>query len=136
LRNLPIPVDTTRLTFVCVSPPRPRVLDQNTGEVKTDKQGQTVYAVGLSAADENGRAELLSVNVSGEPQVAVGQIVEPVELVGFAWEQTRGGELRWGISYRAAQILPATGTGAVPASSPASVSSLPSPSPSSSAAAA
>jgi hypothetical protein len=135
MRNLPIPVDTTRLTFVCVSPPRPRVLDQNTGEVKTDKQGQTVYAVGLSAADENGRAELLSVNVSGEPQVSVGQIVEPVELVGFAWEQTRGGELRWGISYRAAQILPATGGPAVP-SALSSVSSAPSSGPSSSSAAA
>jgi hypothetical protein len=128
MRNLPIPVDTTRLTFVCVSPPRPRVLDQNTGEVKTDKQGQTVYAVGLSAADENGRAELLSVNVSGEPQVSVGQIVEPVELVGFAWEQTRGGELRWGISYRAAQILPATGTPSVGPVSPVPSASLVSPS--------
>jgi hypothetical protein len=117
MRNLPIPVDTTRLTFVCVSAPRPRLLDQNTGEVKTDKQGQTVYAVGLSAADENGRAELLNVNISGEPQVAVGQIVEPVDLVGFAWEQTRGGELRWGISYRAAQIIPATGPTAVPSPS-------------------
>jgi hypothetical protein len=95
------------------------VLDQNTGEVKTDKQGQIVYAVGLSAADENGRAELLSVNVSGEPQLTVGQIVEPVDLVGFAWEQTRGGELRWGISYRAAQIVPAAGPAAVPTPSPA-----------------
>jgi hypothetical protein len=110
------------------------VLDQNTGEVKTDKQGQTVYAVGLSAADENGRAELLSVNVSGEPHVTVGQIVEPVELVGFAWEQTRGGELRWGISYRAAQILPATGA---PSAGPVSpMPSVPSSAPSSESAAA
>jgi hypothetical protein len=49
----------------------------------------------------------------------VGQIVEPVELVGFAWEQTRGGELRWGISYRAAQILPATVTSQSPSPSSA-----------------
>jgi hypothetical protein len=127
LRNLPIPVDTGRLTFVCVSAPRPRLLDLNTGEVKTDKQGQTVYAVGLSAADENGRAELLSVNVSGEPAVSVGQIVEPVDLVGFAWEQTRGGQLRWGISYRAAQINPtaAPASAAVPAVSPAPSSASP-----------
>lgn len=123
MRNLPIPVDTSRLTFVCVSAPRPRLLDQNTGEVKTDKHGQTVYAVGLSAADETGRAELLSVNVSGEPPISVGQIVEPVELVGFAWEQTRGGELRWGISYRAAQILPTTGGPSVPSMPSASSAS-------------
>ena len=121
MRHLPIPIDTARLTFVCVSAPRPRLLDQNTGEVKTDKQGQTVYAVGLSAADENGRVELVNVNVSGDPSVSVGQIVEPVGLVGFAWEQTRGGELRWGISYRATQIIPAAATGSAPDPAPIAV---------------
>jgi hypothetical protein len=44
---------------------------QNTGEVKTDRNGQTVYQVGLSAADGSGRVELVNVNVSGEPQVRV-----------------------------------------------------------------
>lgn len=126
MRNLPIPVDTGRLTFVCVSAPRPRLLDVNTGEVKTDKQGHTVYAVGVSAADDNGRAELLSVNVSGEPAVTVGQIVEPVDLVGFAWEQTRGGELRWGISYRAARIIPTTAPAAAAGPAVSPVSSVPS----------
>jgi hypothetical protein len=27
--------------------------------------------------------------------------VEPVGLVGFVWEQSRGGQMRWGIAYRA-----------------------------------
>ena len=104
MRNIPIPVDTTRLTFVCVSAPRPRLVSQETGEVKTDKQGRTVYTVGLSATDATGRAELVNVNVSGEPDVTVGQIIEPAGLVGFAWEQVRGGQLRWGISYRADSV--------------------------------
>jgi hypothetical protein len=106
MRNIPIPVDTARLTFVCVTDPRPRLVSQNTGEVKTDRNGQTVYQVGLSAADGSGRVELVNVNVSGEPQVRVGQVVHPAALVGFAWEQTRGGELRWGIAYRAESITP------------------------------
>lgn len=104
MRNIPIPVDVAKLTFVCVSGPRPRLVSKDTGEVKVDKQGRTVYTVGLSAADESGRVELVNVNVSGEPAVSIGQVVEPVELVGFLWEQTRNGELRWGISYRAASI--------------------------------
>jgi hypothetical protein len=106
MRTIPIPVDTSRLTFVCVADPRPRLVSQHTGEVKTDKNGQTVYQVGLSAADANGRVELVNVSVSGEPQVTVGQRVQPAGLVGFAWEQTRNGETRWGIAYRADTITP------------------------------
>jgi hypothetical protein len=104
MRNIPIPVDTARLTFVCVTEPRPRLVSQDTGEVKVDRNGQTVYQVGLSAADPNGRVELVNVSVSGEPEVHVGQVVEPAGLVGFAWEQTRGGQVRWGIAYRADAI--------------------------------
>lgn len=104
MRNIPIPVDTARLTFVCVSEPRPRLVSQDTGEVKVDRNGQTVYQVGLSAADLTGRVELVNVSVSGEPKVRVGQVVEPTGLVGFVWEQTRNGEVRWGIAYRADAI--------------------------------
>ena len=104
MRNIPIPVDTSRLTFVVVTAPRPRLVSQETGEVKTDKSGHTVYTVGLSAADSTGRVELVNVNVSGEPPLSVGQVVEPVAMVGFAWEQVRNGQLRWGIAYRADSI--------------------------------
>jgi len=112
MRNMPIPVDTTKLTFVCVADPRPRVLNKETGEVKTDKNGQTVYEVAVSAADDSGRIELLRLGVSGEPSVNVGMPVRPVDLVGYAWEMTREGTTRWGISYRAASILPASADGA------------------------
>ncbi|MFF0310573.1 SCO3933 family regulatory protein [Streptosporangium sandarakinum] len=107
MRNIPIPVDTTKLQFVCVAAPRPRLVNKDTGEIKTDKSGNPVYEVALSAIDATGRIELLRVNVSGEPPVTLGMPVHPVDLVGFVWEQTRGGEVRWGISYRAASILPA-----------------------------
>lgn len=104
MRNIPIPVDTSRLTFVVVTAPRPRLISQETGEIKTDKSGRTAYTVGMSAADSTGRVELVNVNVSGEPPVNVGQVVDPAGLVGFAWEQVRGGQLRWGIAYRAESI--------------------------------
>jgi hypothetical protein len=104
VRNIPIPIDTARLTFVVVTAPRPRLANLETGEVKTDKSGRTVYTVGLSAADATGRVELVNVSVTGEPPVSVGQVVDPAGLVGFAWEQSRNGQLRWGIAYRADSI--------------------------------
>jgi hypothetical protein len=87
--------------------PRPRLVNQDTGEVKVDKQGQTVFQVGLSAAElDSGRVELINVNVSGDPGITVGQIVEPVGLVGIVWEQTRDGQMRWGVACRATSIAP------------------------------
>jgi len=38
--------------------------------------------------------------------VRAGHVVHPAGLVGFAWEQTRNGETRWGIAYRADTITP------------------------------
>jgi hypothetical protein len=105
MRN--IPVDTAALSFVCVSAPRPKLVDQDTGEVKVGRDGKTIYTVGLSAADATGRVELINISISGEPDVGLGQIVTPVNLVAFPWEQIRGGEKRWGIAYRAASIAPA-----------------------------
>jgi len=103
-----IPIDLNRFAFVCVSPPRPKLVSMETGEVKQDKEGNTVFTVGLSAADiETGRVELMNVSISGDPGVNVGQIVQPLGLVAIPWEQRRGGELRWGIAFRASSIVPA-----------------------------
>ncbi|MFC5748335.1 hypothetical protein [Actinomadura rugatobispora] len=90
-----------------MSPPRPKLVDQDTGEVKVDRSGRTVFTVGLSAADPMGRVELLNISVSGDQEVTLGQIVSPVGLVAFPWEQVRNGEKRWGIAYRADRIVPA-----------------------------
>ena len=102
MRN--IPVDVSALTFVCVSAPRPKLVSQETGEVKVDRDGKTVFTVGLSAADAMGRVELVNVSVPGDQDVMIGQIVTPVGLVAFPWEQVRGGEKRWGIAYRASGL--------------------------------
>ncbi len=109
MRNIPIPVDINKLVFTCVKAPRPRVLNQNTGEIKTDKHGQTVYEVVMSVEDDFGRIELVKINISGEPPITAGQQINPVGLIGYVWEQTRNGEIKWGISYRASALLPAAG---------------------------
>ncbi|WP_412515639.1 hypothetical protein K8Z49_27765 [Actinomadura madurae] len=115
MRN--IPVDLTALTFVCVSPPRPKLVNQDTGEVKTDRNGQTVFTVGLSAADAMGRVDLLNVAVVGDQSVTIGEVVTPVGLVAFPWEAVLGGEKRWGVAYRADRIAPVSSVAPPPASS-------------------
>ncbi|MFI0486794.1 hypothetical protein [Actinomadura sp. 9N215] len=109
MRN--IPVDVSALTFVCVSAPRPKLLDQDTGEVKVDRNGQTVFTVGLSAADATGRVDLLNVSVPGEQPVTIGEIVTPVGLVAFPWEAVLGGEKRFGVAFRAERVAPVSSTG-------------------------
>ncbi|MEV4003011.1 hypothetical protein [Actinomadura sp. NPDC049753] len=120
MRN--IPVDVSALTFVCVSPPRPKLVNQDTGEVKTDRNGQTVFTVGLSAADSMGRVDLLQVAVTGDQSITLGEVVTPVGLVAFPWEAVLGGEKRWGVAYRADRIVPVS---AAPASGHSSDSSAP-----------
>ncbi|WP_021598456.1 hypothetical protein [Actinomadura welshii] len=118
MRN--IPVDVSALTFVCVSPPRPKLVNQDTGEVKIDRNGQTVFTVGLSAADAMGRVDLLNVAVVGDQSVTIGEVVTPVGLVAFPWEAVLGGEKRWGVAYRADRIAPVSSVAPPPASSSAS----------------
>ena len=113
MRN--IPVDVSELSFVCVSPPRPKLVNQETGEVKLDKNGEAVYQVGLSAANEQGRVDLLNVAITGDPGVTLGEVVRPVGLVGFFWEATLNGENRSGVAFRAEQIVPAVDAAATAA---------------------
>ncbi|MEV5824809.1 hypothetical protein AB0L25_04460 [Spirillospora sp. NPDC052242] len=117
MRN--IPVDTSALTFVCVSPPRPKLVSQETGEVKMDRNGNTVFTVGLSVADSAGRVDLVNVAVSGDQNIGVGQIVAPVGLVAFPWNAVLGGERRSGVAFRADRIDAV----AVPSAGPSSAGS-------------
>ncbi|MFB4318126.1 hypothetical protein [Actinomadura sp. 21ATH] len=113
MRNMPI--DLSNLAFVCVSPPRPKLVSQETGEVKLDKNGEAVYQVGLSCSNEAGRVDLLTVAVTGDPGVALGQVVTPVGLVGFYWEQTLNGERRSGVAFRAERVVAVGGEAAAAA---------------------
>jgi hypothetical protein len=102
MRTVPIPVDTNKLTITCVKAPRPRVLNRDTGEIKTDKNGNTVYEVTVSVEDEFGRIELVKIGTTGEPPITTGDQVTAVGLLGYVWEISG----RWGIAYRAQALLP------------------------------
>ncbi|MGW0807175.1 SCO3933 family regulatory protein [Nonomuraea sp. NPDC002799] len=102
MRTVPIPVDTNKLAITCVKAPRPRVLNRDTGEIKTDKNGNTVYEVTVSVEDEFGRIELVKIGITGEPPITVGDTVNPVGLLGYVWEIAG----KWGIAYRASALLP------------------------------
>ncbi|GAA3409122.1 SCO3933 family regulatory protein [Streptosporangium vulgare] len=109
MRNIPIPVDVHRLRFTCVKAARPRVVDQDTGKIKTDKEGNKIYESVLLAEDELGRIELVKVGTSGQPPIAPGQDVVPTAMVGYVWEIPQNGASRWGISYKATSIVPVSG---------------------------
>ena len=102
MRTVPIPVDTTKLAITCVKAPRPRLLNKDTGEIKTDKNGNTVYEVTVSVEDEFGRIELVKIGITGEPPIKTGDAVNAVGLLGYVWEMAG----KWGISYRASALLP------------------------------
>lgn len=112
MQNIGIPVDTSALTFVCVAPPRPKVINQETGEVKVDREGRTVYQVGLSVANQAGRVDLVTVNVPGDPAVQVGQVVTVDGLIARPWQQVIRGERRQGISFAASAVLAITAAAA------------------------
>ncbi|MEU0521249.1 hypothetical protein [Streptosporangium sp. NPDC006007] len=108
MRTIPIPVDVTKLQITCAKAARPRLVSKETGEIKRDKDGNTMYEVTLLIEDHFGRMELVKVSITPEPQISAGDEIVPVGMVGYVWEQ--GG--RWGIAYRAQSFVPATSAAA------------------------
>ncbi|GIH91267.1 hypothetical protein ACFFMN_09725 [Planobispora siamensis] len=103
MRTIPIPVDVTKLQITCVKPPKPRLVNKETGEIKRDKDGNVMYELTLLVEDGFNRMELVKVSTTPEPSVIAGEEIVPIGLVGYVWVQ---GD-RWGISYRAQSFAPA-----------------------------
>ncbi|MFI5804590.1 hypothetical protein [Streptomyces sp. NPDC051561] len=101
-----IPVDAARLgTLMCVVPPEPRI-NQETGQVRTDQDGVTIFVVGVSVRQQaTRRADVIDVAVTGEPTgITEGARITVSDLIAMHWEI--GG--RSGVSFRASAILPAS----------------------------
>ncbi|SFF54087.1 hypothetical protein SAMN05216251_11832 [Actinacidiphila alni] len=110
-----IPVDTARLgAILCVVPPEPRV-NPETGQIRVDRDGNTIYVVGCVVRQVEGRrSDVIEVAVPGEPRgLDAGMRVEIAELTAIQWQM---GD-RSGTSWRATAITPAAGqpTPAAPA---------------------
>ena len=99
-----IPVDTTRLGVLrCAVQPEAKISNFDTQEVKKDKEGNTIYTVGVMVRQEGRRVSVIEISVTGEPRgVAEGTEVRITGLEAFAWAM---GD-RHGISFRAAAITP------------------------------
>ncbi|GAA3849056.1 hypothetical protein [Streptomyces sedi] len=106
-----IPVDTTRLGVLrCAVGPEPKLADYERGEVKKDRDGNTVYTVAVMVRQDGRRVSVIEVAVPGEPKgLAEGTEVRITGLEAFAWAM---GD-RHGVSFRASAItpVPAKGTG-------------------------
>ncbi|MFD3931482.1 hypothetical protein [Streptomyces sp. NPDC058614] len=85
-------------------PPEPRV-NQETGEVRKDRDGNSIYVVGVSVRQlATRRAEVIDVAVPGEPAgLAEGVQLQVADLVAVAWEI----DGRKGTSFRASAVVPA-----------------------------
>ncbi|WP_209269142.1 hypothetical protein [Streptomyces sp. 4R-3d] len=97
-----IPVDVGRLgSLMCVVPPEPRT-DRETGQPRTDRDGNPVWVVGVSVRQqESRRADVIEVAIPGEPLgISEGMRVALSDLVAVAWEI----DGRKGTSFRATGI--------------------------------
>ncbi|CAG7634836.1 SCO3933 family regulatory protein [Actinacidiphila bryophytorum] len=99
-----IPVDTTRLGVLrCAVEPEAKISNFDTQEVKKDRDGNTIYTVGVMVRQEGRRVSVIEISVTGEPRgVTEGTEVRVTGLEAFAWSM---GD-RHGISFRAAAITP------------------------------
>ncbi|WP_382465525.1 hypothetical protein ACFIN9_19350 [Streptomyces noursei] len=108
-----IPVDTSRLGVLrCAVGPEPKLADFETKQVKKDRDGNTIYTVGVTVRQDGRRVSVIEIAVPGEPKgVLEGVEVRVTGMEAFAWAM---GD-RHGISFRAAAITPAPATSAAPA---------------------
>ncbi|MFI9081154.1 hypothetical protein ACIGW8_32585 [Streptomyces sioyaensis] len=99
-----IPVDTSRLGVLrCAVGPEPKIANFETKEVKKDRDGNTVYTVGVTVRQEGRRASVIEIAVPGEPKgVVEGAEVRVTGMEAFAWAM---GD-RHGISFRASAVTP------------------------------
>ncbi|MDF9815211.1 hypothetical protein [Streptomyces sp. SPB162] len=106
-----IPVDTARLgTIMCVVPPEPRI-NTETGQIRTDRDGNTIYVVGVSVRQlANRRADVIEIAVPVKPVgLAEGMRVTVADLIAVAWEI----DGRKGTSFRASGITSESATATV-----------------------
>lgn len=101
-----IPVDMSRLGSVrCTVGPEPKITNRETGEIKRNRDGVTVYTVGVVVRQvDSRRADTIEIQVPGEPSgIEEGMPLVVTGLVAFAWTQGTS----HGISFRADSIAPA-----------------------------
>lgn len=78
----PIPVDTTHLGVLrCAVALEAKISNFETQEVKKDKEGNTIYTVGVMVRQEGRRVSAIEVAVTGESR----GVTEASEVMAHAW---------------------------------------------------
>ncbi|GGO86498.1 SCO3933 family regulatory protein [Wenjunlia tyrosinilytica] len=97
-------VDVSESLFMIATLPVPKVKNQETGEVATDRAtGAAMYIVNLLETS-GGQAQVLKITVAepGLPEgLAPGMTVRPVKLIASPWANVFGDQVNSGLSYRA-----------------------------------
>ena len=100
-------VDTTGKQLTASRDPEPKT-DQNGRQRNEKDTGRPMWATQVFVLDETG-GEVIQVTTAGEkPNVRQGQLVTAVQLEAVPWSMETNGKARSGVSYRAAEIKPAT----------------------------
>jgi len=100
-----LPIDTAQMSFKTAGDPRP-VLDFETKEPRTDKDGKPLFAVRVFASGED-VGQVIEIKVAGElAGVRRNQDVRVAGLTVQPWTLKSG---KSGIAFRAATIAPANG---------------------------
>ncbi|MEV6649968.1 hypothetical protein [Streptomyces sp. NPDC051219] len=102
---------STAVVFVAVEP-KLKVINKETGEVAVDRETKAkMMTVGLTIADD-GEANLYNVSIPETGIPAGVKLGLPVKVVGLKardWENTFGGEKRFGIAFRAVALVTPSG---------------------------
>ena len=100
-----IPVKDSALEFTAAGAPTPRVKDRDTGELRTDSEGRTLYQITVLAGRVGGDGELIKVTVAGKPEgIRRGTPLTVTGLEAIPWAQLRNGVLYSGVAYRAETV--------------------------------
>ena len=102
-----IPVDTGRLGVLrCAIAPDVKISNQETQEIKKDRDGNPVYTVAVTVRQDRRRISVIEIAVTGEPKgIEEGMILKVTGLTAFMWAM---GD-RHGVSFRADAITPVSG---------------------------
>ena len=91
---------------LCVGAPAPKLVSNETGEIKRDRDGTPVFSVPVVVKDGY-RVSVIEIAVPGEPAgITEGVRIKALGLVALPWSM---GE-RSGISFRADSLIPAPPT--------------------------
>lgn len=101
-----IPVDVQVFAgWMCVNPPEPKIGDPATGEVKKDREGNTLYVVAVVAM-RGKDSSVIQVTVPGEPKgLLIGMPLRLIGLEAVPWDV----DGRSGVSFRSSAVVPAAG---------------------------